>query len=321
MRFAFPSALLFAFISCLLTSVTNGQNDESNNRITLADLLEAGQTLWEENAPAELQEQYRLPTIEEVEAFLGDIEADLAEGNVQRLAAYAPQAKLALLALRNIEGGDPLADWLEPRLDFLIAAQGVQPQPPEVSPSPSQPQAPTPPKIVVAPQYTQAFWEQKLAPRPTPAKAKRYMPVFKKAFAAKGVPPELAWLAEVESSLNLKARSPVGAYGPFQFMPATAKRFGLHVGFPDDRSHPRKSAEAAASYLAILYQQFQSWPLALAAYNAGEGRVGRALKDAGTSNFDAVSAKLPAETRMYVPKVLATIALRESIDPTQLAGL
>ncbi len=321
MRFAFPSALLFTFISCLLTSITSGQNDESNNSITLADLLEAGQTLWEENAPAELQEQYRFPTIEEVETFLGDIEADLAEGNIQRLAAYAPQAKLALLALRNIEGGEPLADWLEPRLDFLIAAQGAQPQPPEVSPPPSQPKAPSPPKIVVAPQYTQAFWEQKLAPRPTPPKAKRYMPVFKKAFAAKGVPPELAWLAEVESSLNLKARSPVGAYGPFQFMPATAKRFGLHTGFPDDRSHPRKSAEAAASYLAILYQQFQSWPLALAAYNAGEGRVARALKDAGTSNFDAVSAKLPAETRMYVPKVLATIALRESIDPTQLPGL
>lgn len=308
-------------LGCLFAASTYGQNNEPENRITLGDLLEAGQILWEENAPADLQEQYHLPTVEEVETFLGNIEADLAEGNIQRLAAYAPEAKLALLALRNLEGGEPLADWLEPRVDFLIAAQGIEPQPPAAPPSPSRPKAPAPPAIALAPQYTQPYWDQKLAARPRPPKADRYMPVFKKAFAAKGVPPELAWLAEVESSLNLKARSPVGAYGPFQFMPATAKRFGLHTGFPDDRSHPRKSAEAAASYLAILYQQFQSWPLAIAAYNAGEGRVGRALKDAGSSNFDSVSAKLPAETRMYVPKVLATIALRESIDPAQLPGL
>ncbi len=123
----------------------------------------------------------------------------------------------------------------------------------------------------------------------------------------------------MESSINLKARSPVGAYGPFQFMPATAERFGLRVGFLDERDDPRKSAEAAASYLSILHQQFDSWPLALAAYNAGEGRVGRAMKVSGATTFEQVSPHLPTETRMYVPKVLATIAARESIDLANLS--
>src|SRR5690606_35195769 len=249
----------------------------------------------------ELQDEYRLPTLAEVEEFLAQIDGALAEGDVGELAAYAPEARVALAALRQFEGGDALADWLEPRLDFLDAAEEVQEQPP-------------PPQ----PQYTQAYGQETLGARPRPKLAERYMPVFKKAFAEKGVPPELAWLSEVESSLNLQARSPVGAYGPFQFMPATAERFGLRIGSPDERAHPRKSAEAAASYLKILYKRFGSWPLALAAYNAGEGRVGRALEASGASSFEQLSASLPAETRMYVPKVLATVAAREGVDPAKL---
>lgn len=167
-------------------------------------------------------------------------------------------------------------------------------------------------------EFTQPYWNQTIASRPAPKLAHRYMPIFKRSFAAKGVPPELAWLSEVESSLNLHAKSPVGAYGPFQFMPATAQRFGLKVGSPDERAHPLKSSQAAASYLKILHNQFQSWPLALAAYNAGEGRVERTMKASGAQTFEELSPHLPAETRMYVPKVLATIAARESIDPASL---
>ncbi len=299
---------------------------QEDDTLSLGDLLEAGQQIWEEHAPPELQEQYRMPTVEEVETFLAAIEADMAEGAVSSLAAYATEAKVALGILQQLEGGEALADWLSPRLDFLIAADRMQdadaapasPTPPDQSRPP--PPAPPSPQPAIPAQYTQAYWNETVAARPRPKQADRYLPVFKKAFEAKGVPTELAWLSEVESSLNLQARSPAGAFGPFQFMPATAERFGLRIGFPDERAHPRKSAEAAASYLAILYRQFNSWPLALAAYNAGEGRVARALKAAGATDFDGVATHLPPETRMYVPKVLATIAAREAIDPTTLPG-
>lgn len=317
------SAACLAAVACWGPASAAAQDSEESGGLSLGDLLEIGQGLWEDHAPPELQEEYRLPTIEEVESFLADIEEDLADGNVQRLAAYAPEAKLALHALRHFEGGAPLADWLAPRIDFLVAAEEIQETSPQPAPPPpKEPRAPAaPPKIAPAPQFTQEYWNEAVAGRARPKQADRYLPVFKKAFSSKGVPPELAWLSEVESSLNLNARSPVGAYGPFQFMPATAERFGLRVGSPDDRAHPRKSAEAAASYLGILYKQFQSWPLALAAYNAGEGRVGRALKAAGVTTFEELSPHLPAETRMYVPKVLATIGARESIDPTSLPAL
>ncbi len=149
-------------------------------------------------------------------------------------------------------------------------------------------------------------------PLPPPA------PSLKAIFEEEGIPPELIWLAEVESSFNPAARSPVGATGLFQFMPATAERFGMKVAPRDDRLDPHKSARAAAQYLRFLHGRFDSWPLALAAYNAGEGRVGRVLKQHNGTSFEDIAVHLPSETQMYVPKVLATVALREGIDPTTL---
>jgi membrane-bound lytic murein transglycosylase D len=144
------------------------------------------------------------------------------------------------------------------------------------------------------------------------------IPALKQAFVEEGVPPEWVWLAEVESSLNPRARSPSGAVGLFQFMPGTARRFGLQTGFPDERMYPTKSARAAAQYLKVLHRQFGSWPLAIAAYNAGEGCVGRTLKKNGGGNFDEVADDLPLQTQMYVPKVMATVALREGVNPASL---
>ncbi len=154
-------------------------------------------------------------------------------------------------------------------------------------------------------------WGRKMASSPRPASAETLMPRLKIVFASEGVPPELAWIAEVESSFNPSATSRSGARGLFQFMPITAKRFGLLTESGDQRTDPEPSARAAARYLSILYKRFQNWPLALAAYNAGEGRVEQLLKKHNAGSFNEIAADLPAETQEYVPKIMTTLVLRE----------
>ena len=145
------------------------------------------------------------------------------------------------------------------------------------------------------------------------------MPALQAGFAAEGVPPEYAWMAEVESSLDTSARSPSGAKGLFQLMPETARNLGLSTWFPDERTDPAKSAHAAAQLLRELHARFGDWPLALAAYNAGAGRVGRELTARKAKTFAEISAALPVETRLYVPRIYATIALRTGVPPEKLA--
>ncbi len=149
-----------------------------------------------------------------------------------------------------------------------------------------------------------------MADRPVPAGAARYLADLQEIFQQTGLPPALAWIAEVESSFKADARSPVGARGLFQIMPATAKELGLRLLPFDERTNPRKSARAAASYLDQLHERFADWPLAIAAYNAGPGRVSRTLHAHNAATYAAIAEFLPAETRMYVPKVLATITHR-----------
>jgi membrane-bound lytic murein transglycosylase D len=162
------------------------------------------------------------------------------------------------------------------------------------------------------------LWLARVKTRPAPARAAALMPRLRAAFAAEGVPPEIAWLAEAESSLNPAARSPVGAKGLFQFMPDTAKSLGLSTFLPDDRTDPDKSAHAAARYLKMLHGKFHDWPLAFAAYNAGEGRVGRELAARRAKDFAGIASSLPAETRMYVPKVCALVAVRAGVAPENI---
>jgi hypothetical protein len=162
------------------------------------------------------------------------------------------------------------------------------------------------------------LWEIRLACQPTPDKAADLMPALKGIFADEGVAPELAWIAEVESSFDSEAESPSGALGLFQFMPSTATRFGLQTGLSDERISPEKSARAAARYLKTLHQQFGSWSLAVAAYNAGEGCVRRALKTHQARTFDEIVVHLPLQTQWYVPKVMATLSRRENVDLSAL---
>jgi membrane-bound lytic murein transglycosylase D len=164
------------------------------------------------------------------------------------------------------------------------------------------------------------LWLQRLRSRPAPARAAELMPGLKAAFVNEGLPPSLAWLAEVESGLNPNALSPAGARGLYQLMPATAHDLGLSTWMPDERTDPAKSARASAQMLRRLREKFGSWPLALAAYNVGEGRVSRALESRHATTFAEIADSLPAETRLYVPRVLATLTVREGVALDTLAA-
>jgi membrane-bound lytic murein transglycosylase D len=127
-----------------------------------------------------------------------------------------------------------------------------------------------------------------------------------------GVPVDLAALVLVESGGRTTALSPKGALGLWQFMPETARRYGLVVGSGrDERLDIAKSTRAAAHYLRDLYSQFSDWSLAFAAYNAGEEAIQREITRSRARDFKALSQdwRLPVETRHYVPAVLDAIHL------------
>ena len=128
-------------------------------------------------------------------------------------------------------------------------------------------------------------------------------------FSQMGLPQDLITVAFVESEFTGNAVSPKGAFGAWQFMPATAARYGLKRNvWGDERTDFDKSTLAAARYLADLHRLFGDWALALAAYNAGEDRVLEAVAKGKTRDFWKLSEQglLPEETRLYVPKVLGT---------------
>jgi len=140
-----------------------------------------------------------------------------------------------------------------------------------------------------------------------------YMDLLTRNLRAEGVPEELANLVFVESGFNMHAKSVARAVGPWQFIRGTARLFGLEMTpYKDERRDPELATRAAARYLHRLYDMFDgSWPLALAAYNAGEGTVQRAIRRQGTTDF--WSLRLPRETQDYVPKFLA--AMEIASDP------
>jgi membrane-bound lytic murein transglycosylase D len=122
-----------------------------------------------------------------------------------------------------------------------------------------------------------------------------------------GLPVELKYLAVVESELKANAVSRVGAVGPWQFMPRTARILGLKINRTnDERTHYPKSTRAAAIYLKDLYREFGDWLLVLAAYNGGPAPVYRAIHKSGSRNFWELQAYLPAESRAHVKKYIAT---------------
>ncbi|HSC77145.1 MAG TPA: lytic transglycosylase domain-containing protein [Candidatus Acidoferrales bacterium] len=151
------------------------------------------------------------------------------------------------------------------------------------------------------PETPQALFESPWRVRFTESEWK----ILRESFQAEGVPVELLAVGWVESRFNPRALSPKGARGIWQFMPETARRYGLQVSDArDDRIDFGLSTRAAARHLADLYRQFGDWRLALAAYNAGADRVDLAIARARTRDFRLIRPWLPAETQDYVPSVL-----------------
>ncbi len=132
----------------------------------------------------------------------------------------------------------------------------------------------------------------------------RYLPMMRGIFRDQGLPLDLINLAYIESTFNYRAYSKAKASGIWQFIKATGNRYGMKVGYwLDERRDPEKATRGAAAYLKELYEMFHSWPLALAAYNAGEHRIQRAIEQQGTTDF--WSLRLPKETELFVPAFMA----------------
>lgn len=139
-----------------------------------------------------------------------------------------------------------------------------------------------------------------------------FEPMISTKLAERDMPQDLIYLAMIESGFNPKAQSPAKAGGLWQFVSETGRRYGLTVNKRvDERNHPEKATEAALSYLSDLHDRFGSWYLAAAAYNTGENRVGRIMKqvtgsEKGTdADYYRISHLLPKETRNYVPMMIA----------------
>ena len=127
-----------------------------------------------------------------------------------------------------------------------------------------------------------------------------------------GLPRELKYLAVIESHLRASAVSWAGAVGPWQFMPSTARRFGLKVSYKyDERTNYVKSTHAAASYLTELFGIYNDWLLVIAAYNSGPGNVNNAIKKSKSRDFWTLQNYLPAESRNHVKKFIATHYIME----------
>ncbi len=134
-----------------------------------------------------------------------------------------------------------------------------------------------------------------------------YLKTIDKVFLQQNIPLELKYMAIVESKLKTDARSGVGAVGLWQFMPETAKRFGLKITSKyDERQHVWKSSVAAAKYMNELYGIFEDWLLVVASYNSGPAPVLNAIKKSGSRNFWKLQNFLPKETRLHVKRFIAT---------------
>lgn len=289
---------------------------QSNDTLSLDEMLDMGQQFIEENVDEAVLAELGEVDDAKVQELLKQLQAGLDQDYVLDLAAWKGAAATGLKLLESSPDTEPYAEWLRPRLDYFDTAEALDritpvPQPTRTQPAPRKP----------VPNATQEMkaWAKTVKARPRPPAAAKYETDLKAIFQRNGLPGELFWLAEIESGFNPKAHSPAGAVGMYQLMPNTAKSLGLATWPFDERKDPEKSAQAAARHLRDLYKQFNDWPLAIAAYNAGAGRVKSRLEREKSKTFEDISTRLPSETQMYVPKLNSILQLREGTTLEKLA--
>ena len=308
------SGVRFILALLLASSLLARADDDT---VTMPELIQGAQQWAQENLDTNVLNALSEVDEHAVQQFFHDVQQRFQGDYVVDLAALRQTAQTVLLLLESREETQPYAAWLKARIDYLDVADEIRltNSPPVVETNQLPQPVPNPP-----PQKERELWVKKVSGGPWPALAKEYVPELKPIFAAQKIPPELVWVAEVESSFDRRARSPAGAAGLFQLMPDTAKRFGLSLWPRDQRYQPEPSATASAQYLKYLYDRFKDWRLALAAYNAGERTVQKLLDRHKTRSYDAIAEHLPAETQMYVPRVEATLLQREGAKLEQLSA-
>lgn len=301
--------------TCLLLVAGGFIARAQDDTVTMPDLIQGAQQWAQENLDTNVLNA--LPSVDDpqVQQFLRELEKRYKGDYVVDLAGLRDTARTAISVLESSDDTQPYAAWLKAQLDYLEVADQVR-----ISIRPPGTQTNQPPQPIPnpSPGTEREIWIKRVVDRPWPPPAKKLVPELKPVFTAQKVPPELVWVAEVESSFDRRALSPAGAAGLFQLMPDTAKRFGLSLWPRDQRYQPEPSATASAQYLKYLYNHFQDWRLALAAYNAGEGTVQKLLTRYKTHNYDDIAPHLPAETQMYVPRVEAVLREREGVNLADL---
>jgi membrane-bound lytic murein transglycosylase D len=287
-----------------------------DDTVTLPELVQGAQQWAQENLDTNVLNA--LPKVDDpaVQRFFHELQKRYQGDYVVDIAALRQTAHTVLPLLESREDTQPYAAWLKAQMDYLDVADEIRLAIPPLNAETNQPPqlVPNPP-----PQRERELWVKKVSVAPWPALAKEYVPELKPIFTAQKVPPDLVWVAEVESDFDRRALSPSGAAGLFQLMPVTAKRFGLSLWPRDQRFQPEPSATASAQYLKYLHDRFNDWRLTLAAYNAGEGTVQKLLDRYKTRSYDDIAEHLPAETQMYVPRVEAILLRREGANLEQLS--
>jgi membrane-bound lytic murein transglycosylase D len=284
---------------------------KAQDRIVPADILQQANEWLNENIDDAALDALGVDK-DRVQKFLNEVQKRFQGTYVYDLGALRDTARQIQPLLESFEETLPYALWLKTHFDYFEVSERLRKE--VAVKSTNMTQLPN-----ASPQLQRSIWVKVIEERPAPATTNKQLARLKQIFTEEHVPPQLAWIAEVESSFDARARSPAGAAGMFQLMPATARSLDLSVGLlRDERLHPEKSGRAAARYLRRLYNRFGDWRLALAAYNAGEGRVSALLKKHKGRTYDDINQFLPVETQMYVPKIEATLRKRERVALSDL---
>jgi len=231
---------------------------------------------------------------------------------------WAPALALAAVACATAPAPPPPSPSVAPEVTELrsaltnAVAQEVAPAPPSRADVDAAVSIPIPQHPSVRSALALFSGEMRPDIQDSLTRSARYRTFIERVLGENGLPKALAYLPVIESAYSETMVSRAGARGMWQFMPETAREYGLRVDkWIDERCDPDLSTRAAAAYLKDLYRDFHDWPLAIAAYNAGAGRIHRALDDVHATSFWQLfdSAAVPKETRGYVPTFFATVVI------------